>query len=169
MYGSGVNLQQASEMIFVGLNHKFNNFIQGIHRIYRFGQTEICNIRLIYSDNEYPILKVLYKKWANHKKLQVEMIEIDECLEEDKKTIETMYIHLFKSWGFELENQNDGGGGPMFKSEESIEKYKNWRKDKKPMLGKKQSKETRKRKSDALKGRPKPEGFGEIISKALVP
>ena len=94
---------------------------------------------------------------------EVEMIEIDECLEEDKKTIETMYIHLFKSWGFSLENQNNGGGGPMFKSEESIEKYKNWRKNKKPMLGKKQSKETRKRKSDALKGRPKPEGFGDMM------
>ena len=76
MYGSGVNLQQASEMIFVGLNHKFNNFIQGIHRIYRFGQTEKCNIRLIFTDNEYPILKVLYKKWENHKKLQVEMISL---------------------------------------------------------------------------------------------
>jgi hypothetical protein len=74
-----------------------------------------------------------------------------------------MYIHLFKSWGFELENCNMGGGGPSFHTKESIEKYKNWRKDKKPMLGKKQSKETRKRKSDALKGRPKPEGFGDMM------
>ncbi len=76
MYGSGVNLQQAHEMIFVGLNHKFNNFIQGIHRIYRFGQKEVCNIHLIFSSNEYPILKVLYNKWENHKKLQIEMINL---------------------------------------------------------------------------------------------
>jgi len=94
---------------------------------------------------------------------EVEMVEIDECLEEDKKLIETMYIYLFKSWGFSLENQNDGGGGPMFKSKESIEKYKLWRKDKKPMLGKKQSDQTRKRKSDALKGKSKPEGFGDMM------
>ncbi len=93
----------------------------------------------------------------------VEMIEIDECLEKDKKLIETMYIQLFKSWGFQLENKNDGGGGPSFQNEESILKYKNWRKDKKPMLGKKQSEETKKRKSDALKGKPKPEGFGDMM------
>lgn len=74
MYGSGVNLQQANEMIFVGLNHKFNNFIQGIHRIYRFGQTKECNIHLIFTTNEYPILKVLYKKWKQHNKLQDSMI-----------------------------------------------------------------------------------------------
>ena len=94
---------------------------------------------------------------------EVEMIEIDECLEKDKKLIETMYIQLFKSWGFQLENKNDGGGGPSFQNEESILKYKNWRKDKKPMLGKKQSEETKKRKSDALKGKPKPEGFGDMM------
>lgn len=94
---------------------------------------------------------------------EVEMIEIDECLEKDKKLIETMYIQLFKSWGFQLENKNGGGGGPSFQNEESILKYKNWRKDKKPMLGKKQSEETKKRKSDALKGKPKPEGFGDMM------
>ncbi len=94
---------------------------------------------------------------------EVEMIEIDECLEEDKKLIETMYIQLFKSWEFNLENCNTGGGGPSFQTEEAIQKYKNWRKDKKPMLGKKQSEETRKRKSDALKGKPKPEGFGDMM------
>jgi group I intron endonuclease len=94
---------------------------------------------------------------------EVEIVEIDECLGEDKKLIETMYIQLFKNWGFNLENCNTGGGGPSFHNEESIEKYKQWRKDKKPMLGKKQSEETRKRKSDALKGRPKPEGFGDMM------
>lgn len=76
MYGSGVNLQQAHEMCFVGLNHKFNNFIQGIHRIYRFGQTSVCRIHLIFTRNEYPILKVLYKKWEQHKELQTEMISL---------------------------------------------------------------------------------------------
>ena len=92
----------------------------------------------------------------------VELIVIDECLEENKKIIETMYIQLFKSWGFKLENQNTGGGGPSYHTKESIERYKNWRKDKKPMLNKKHSEETRKRISNATKGKPKPEGFGEV-------
>jgi hypothetical protein len=93
----------------------------------------------------------------------IEMVEIDECEEKDKKIIETMYIQLFKSWGFKLENCNEGGGGPIHHNQKSIEKYKQWRKDKKPMLGKKQSEETRKRKSEALKGKPKPEGFGDMM------
>lgn len=76
MYGSGVNLQQASELIYVGLNHKFNNFIQGLHRIYRFGQKNVCNVRLIFSSNEYEVLKVLYVKWGKHKNLQKKMIEL---------------------------------------------------------------------------------------------
>ena len=62
-------------------------------------------------------------------------------------------------------NKNNGGGGPLFQTLEAKEKYKNWRKDKKPMLGKKQSKETIKRKSDALKGKPKPKGFGDMMRK----
>lgn len=95
--------------------------------------------------------------------VEVEIVEIDECLNEDKKQTENLWIGLFKSWGFNLLNKNMGGGGPSFHTKESIEKYKNWRKDKKPMLGKKQSEETRKRKSDALKGRPKPNGFGDMM------
>lgn len=93
----------------------------------------------------------------------IELVVIDECLEENKKIIETMYIQLFKSWGFKLENQNAGGGGPSCHTKESIERYKNWRKDKKPMLNKKHSEETRKRISNATKGKPKPEGFGDMM------
>lgn len=102
----------------------------------------------------------------NHRQkygIDIEMEEIDECLNKDKTQIENFWIELFKSWGFKLENKNTGGGGPSFHTKESIEKYKKWRKDKKPMLGKKQSEETKKRKSDALKGKPKPEGFGDMM------
>jgi predicted GIY-YIG superfamily endonuclease len=83
----------------------------------------------------------------------------------DKKYWESYWIEQFKQWGFNLINKNSGGGGPLFQTLEAKEKYKNWRKDKKPMLGKKQSKETIKRKSDALKGKPKPEGFGDMMRK----
>jgi hypothetical protein len=45
------------------------------------------------------------------KKINSEIIEID-CVDDDEwRFWESWYIELFKSWGFELENKNNGGGG----------------------------------------------------------
>jgi len=81
----------------------------------------------------------------------------------DWKPLESYWIEQFRNWGFDVLNKNEGGGGPIFQTQEAKMKYKQWRKGKKPMLGKKQSVLTRKRKSQALKGKPKPEGFGEMM------
>jgi DNA modification methylase len=75
--GSGCNLQHAcNNMVFVGINYKFNDFIQAVHRCYRFGQTKEVNVYLIFTQNEREVLKVLKEKWANHIELQTEMINI---------------------------------------------------------------------------------------------
>lgn len=94
--------------------------------------------------------------------------EVNSLNKDDWKSLETYWIHQFRTWGFDVQNKNDGGGGPITHSKESIEKYKIWRKDKKPALGKKQSVETRLKKSKALKGRPKPEGFGDEMRKVRI-
>lgn len=60
-----------------------------------------------------------------HKKHYGEDIEfeiIDEIPIEDWKFWEKHYISLFKSWGFKLENKNNGGGGPTFISNETRQK-----------------------------------------------
>lgn len=45
------------------------------------------------------------------RKTNSEIIEID-CVSDDKwRFWESWYIELYKSWGFELENKNNGGGG----------------------------------------------------------
>lgn len=54
--------------------------------------------------------------------LDIELIIIDEV--EDWKFWEKHYISLFKSWGFQLENKNNGGGGPEKYSEESKQKMR---------------------------------------------
>ncbi|GAB0156200.1 hypothetical protein CHRYSEOSP005_14640 [Chryseobacterium sp. Alg-005] len=75
--GSGCNFQEyCSDMIFVGIDYKFNDFIQAIHRIYRFGQTLPVNIHIIYTNNEDEVFATLLKKWAKHKELQREMIAL---------------------------------------------------------------------------------------------
>lgn len=75
--GSGCNFQDASHnMIFAGIDYKFNDFIQAIHRQYRFGQKNTVNVHIIYTDNEYEVLKALKKKWSQHLELQKQMIQL---------------------------------------------------------------------------------------------
>ena len=50
--GSGCNFQRhCHRAIFVGIDYEFNDFIQAIHRIYRFLQEERVIIDIIYSPN----------------------------------------------------------------------------------------------------------------------
>ena len=76
MFGSGINMQQASEMIYVGITYKFQDFLQGIHREYRFGQPYEVNVHIIYTNNEDHVFSTLMKKWEKHKELQTEMIKL---------------------------------------------------------------------------------------------
>ncbi|OYO76089.1 DNA methylase N-4, partial [Lachnotalea glycerini] len=75
--GSGCNFQKhCHRAIFVGIDYEFNDFIQAIHRIYRFLQTEKVIIDIIYMENEENIKNVLLEKWKNHNHMVQKMIEI---------------------------------------------------------------------------------------------
>jgi DNA modification methylase len=75
--GSGCNFQRyCHRAIFVGIDYEFNDFIQAIHRIYRFLQTERVKIDIIYTDSEEPILRVLLEKWKQYDELTAKMTEI---------------------------------------------------------------------------------------------
>ena len=66
--GQGCNFQRhCHRAIFVGIDYKFNDFIQAIHRIYRFLQKERVIIDIIYTENEKAILRDLLAKWERHK------------------------------------------------------------------------------------------------------
>jgi hypothetical protein len=45
------------------------------------------------------------------RRINSEIIEIDYVEDNEWRFWESWYIELFKSWGFELENKNNGGGG----------------------------------------------------------
>lgn len=65
--GAGCNFQRHCSMeVFVGIGHKFHDFIQALHRIYRFLQTEVCDVHIIYSEAEREILADLRAKWSRH-------------------------------------------------------------------------------------------------------
>ncbi|WP_424493926.1 DNA methyltransferase [Salinimicrobium sp. GXAS 041] len=75
--GSGCNFQHACHRaIFVGIDYKFNDFIQAVHRILRFRQQHEVEIYLIFTQNEREILKALKAKWKRHIELQTEMINL---------------------------------------------------------------------------------------------
>ena len=75
--GSGCNFQKhCHREIFVGIDYEFNDFIQAIHRCYRFLQKEQVIIDIIYMENEKGIKEVLEEKWKNHNHMVSKMIEI---------------------------------------------------------------------------------------------
>lgn len=75
--GSGCNFQRyCSWAIYLGIGYKFNDFIQSVHRLQRFLQTDTVRIDLIYTESERGVRKALETKWANHKKLISKMTEI---------------------------------------------------------------------------------------------
>ncbi|MVM36059.1 DNA methylase N-4 [Spirosoma sp. HMF4905] len=75
--GQGCNFQRhCHQAIFLGINYKFNEFIQSIFRIVRFGQTKVCHIHIIYTDAEDHIRRTLLRKWKQHDRLLANMREI---------------------------------------------------------------------------------------------
>lgn len=77
MFGAGANFQyHCSNAIFCGIGFKFNDFIQAVHRIYRFLQDEPVRLHLIYAESERTILQILMEKWDRHKLQTEHMAEI---------------------------------------------------------------------------------------------
>lgn len=75
--GSGCNFQRhCHRAIFVGIDYEFNDFIQAIHRIYRFLQTEQVIIDIIYTEAEEQIYRTLMEKWKLHNHMEEKMREI---------------------------------------------------------------------------------------------
>ena len=75
--GSGCNLQyHCHKSIYLGIGFKFADFIQSIHRIYRFQQKNECDIHIIYTDSEKKVLDVLKTKWEDHNIMVDKMSEI---------------------------------------------------------------------------------------------
>lgn len=75
--GSGCNFQRhCHRAIFVGIDYQFNDFIQAIHRIYRFLQPHQVIIDIIYMESEKEILQTLLQKWKQHNHLVDQMTKI---------------------------------------------------------------------------------------------
>ncbi|WP_372356939.1 DNA methyltransferase [Xanthomonas sp. NCPPB 3443] len=77
MLGSGCNFQRHCHWaIFLGIGFKFADFIQAIHRLYRFLQTEEVRIDLIYTEAERDVRRQLERKWRQHEEQVQKMTAI---------------------------------------------------------------------------------------------
>lgn len=75
--GSGCNFQRyCHREIFLGIDWEFNDFIQAVHRCYRFLQDHPVVIDIIYMENERQIKEGLLEKWKNHDHMVGKMVEI---------------------------------------------------------------------------------------------
>lgn len=106
MLGQGMNLQQARVAVFAGVTYKFNDTIQAVHRIHRFGQTRECHVYLIHANSEAGVVQELRQKWARHEELTDTMSEI---IREHGLDPEAIAAELTRSMGVErIEASGEG-------------------------------------------------------------
>lgn len=75
--GSGCNFQRhCHQNIFLGVDYRFQDFIQAVHRTYRFQQTQPVDVHLIYAESEDAVIETLMRKWAQHNEMVTKMRDI---------------------------------------------------------------------------------------------
>ena len=75
--GSGCNFQRhCHREVFAGIGFKFNDFIQSIHRVHRFGQAARVRIDIVHTEAEREVLRTLQTKWAQHEEMGKKMTDI---------------------------------------------------------------------------------------------
>ncbi|MCC2033093.1 DNA methyltransferase [Microbacterium allomyrinae] len=76
MLGQGMNLQQCHTAIWVGITYKFNDTIQSLHRVQRFGQTHPVEAHFIFAETESEVRDTLLQKWEEHDHLTETMSDV---------------------------------------------------------------------------------------------
>jgi DNA modification methylase len=72
--GSGTNLQKhCHRAVFSGIGFKFNDFIQAIYRLQRFGQSQPVRIDIVHTEAEREVKRELEAKWARDTELRARM------------------------------------------------------------------------------------------------
>ena len=77
MLGAGRNFQyHCHRAIFAGVGFKFHDWLQAVHRIWRFLQASEVQIDLIYAETETEVRRILEDKWERHQEKMARMAEI---------------------------------------------------------------------------------------------
>lgn len=73
--GWGMNWQNCSDMIFVGLSDSFEAYYQAVRRCWRFGQKNPVNVHIVISENEGAVKQNIERKQKDAQRLMNELVE----------------------------------------------------------------------------------------------
>jgi len=73
--GFGMNLQNCSNMAFVGLSDSYEQFYQAVRRCWRFGQKSPVNVHVITAAAEGAVVKNIQRKEIDAKRMREEMVK----------------------------------------------------------------------------------------------
>ncbi len=114
--GLGMNLQNASDMVFVGLSDSYESYYQCIRRCYRFGQNNPVNAYIVLSSPEEDIFKNILRKEREAEVMSKNLIEnIKEFEKEEIQEVENKWIY---------ENDDYEGNGYKLMLGDSAERIK---------------------------------------------
>ncbi len=119
MLGRGLNLQQCSTSVFVGITHKYEQTIQAVHRIHRFGQVNACTVHLLYAETETDVRDTLQEKWAEDDRLTDTMSEV---LREFGLSASSISAALTRAMG--VERQTYAGGAWTIALNDSVDEWR---------------------------------------------
>ena len=75
--GSGCNFQHyCHKAIYAGVDFKFRDFIQSVHRLKRYLQKHTVEIHIVHTDAEDHVVDVLMQKWQKHDEMVERMTNI---------------------------------------------------------------------------------------------
>ncbi len=75
--GSGSNFQHHCHVnIYLGPTFQFHNFIQSVHRTFRFQQKREVDVHVIFAESQQSMVRSMKTKWEQHKKLTQKMADI---------------------------------------------------------------------------------------------
>ena len=60
--GFGINMQNAHQMVFCGMDYSWEAYFQAVRRCWRFGQTESVTVKVVMSQQEMPIFDRVLEK-----------------------------------------------------------------------------------------------------------
>jgi hypothetical protein len=119
------------------------------------------NIPFYIGKSVNPDLRIAEHRWKKKGGIKPEFVIIDEVPTNEWLFWEKWYIELFKSWGFILENKNNGGGGMVKHSNESKLKISN------SLTGKKHTEETKQKMKQSALGRHHSPSQSKKLSESL--
>lgn len=73
--GWGMNWQQCSRMIFVGLSDSFEAYYQAVRRCWRFGQKKPVQVHIVISDADGAVKANIEKKQRDAQQLTAQLVQ----------------------------------------------------------------------------------------------